>query len=35
MIKLGQALIKGDIISKEAVDSISDTATGFKDDDKY
>ena len=35
MIKLGQALIKGDIISKEAVESISDTATGFKDDDKY
>ena len=35
MINLGQALINGDIISKEFVLSMSDTATGFKDDDGY
>lgn len=35
MIKLGQSLIDGKIISKDAVLSMSDTATGFKDDDKY
>ena len=35
MIKLGQALINGNILKKDTVYSISDTATGFKDDDKY
>lgn len=35
MIKLGQALINGKIISKNSVLSISDTATGFKDKDSY
>lgn len=35
MIKLGNSLAKGQILSKDTVASISDTATGFKDDDKY
>ncbi len=35
MIKLGNSLIKGEVLSKESVLSISDTATGFKDEDKY
>ena len=35
MIKLGQSLIKGEILRKKTVETISDTATGFKDDDKY
>lgn len=35
MVKLGNALIKGDVLKKDTVATISDTATGFKDDDKY
>lgn len=35
MIKLGESLIKGEVLKKESVASISDTATGFKDDNKY
>ena len=35
MIKLGNALIKGKIISKESLVSMSDTATGFKDGEAY
>ena len=35
MAKLGNALIKGDVLKKDTVATISDTATGFKDDDKY
>lgn len=35
MIKLGNALINGDVISKDSVLSMSDTASGFKEDDTY
>lgn len=35
MIKLGNSLIKGEVLNKDSVLSISDTATGFKDDDSY
>ena len=35
MIKLGQAIINGDIIPKQSVLSMSDTATGFKDEDGW
>ena len=35
MLKLGQALINGTLLTKETVKSISDTATGFKDEDNY
>lgn len=35
MINLGQALIDGTIISKDTVLTMSDTATGFKDDNGY
>ena len=35
MIKFAKALINEEIISKESLYSISNTETGFKDDDKY
>lgn len=35
MIKFARALINGDILSKESLFSMSDTETGFKDQDKY
>ena len=35
MLKLGKSLIKGEVLSKESVATISDTATGFKDDEEY
>ena len=35
MLRLGQALISGDIIPKQSVLSMSDTATGFKDSDGW
>lgn len=35
MIKFANALISGEIISKECLMSISNTETGFKDDDNY
>lgn len=35
MIKLGNSLIKGEILNKQSVLSMSDTATGFKDDDNF
>lgn len=35
MIKFANALISGKIISKESLMSISNTETGFKDDDNY
>ena len=35
MIKLGQSLIKGDVLRKCTVATISDTATGFKDGNDY
>ncbi len=35
MIKFANALINGGILSKESIFSMSDTETGFKDQDKY
>lgn len=35
MIKLAEALINEELISKNSLLSMSDTETGFKDDDKY
>lgn len=35
MIRLGNSLINGEILTPESVASISDTATGFQDDDSY